>query len=145
MAMLWWHWMVIGMVLCLAELFIPALVLVWLGIAAVIIGGITFFVSTSLTLQVFLWALLSTLLTFLWLKVFKARTGDSRAGSSSEMLGETGLMVKAAEPFSRGEILFQRPLFGSDRWACSAEVQVPAGSRARVIGVEGNTLKVEKA
>lgn len=134
----------LGLVLCLAELFVPALILVWLGIAAVLIGGIVFVVSITLTTQVLLWAFFSALLTFLWLKIFKARKSDSRAGSSSEMLGETGLMVKAAEPFVRGEILFQRPLLGSDRWPCSAETHVAAGSRARVVGVEGSSLKIER-
>jgi membrane protein implicated in regulation of membrane protease activity len=141
----WWLWLVIGFALCVAELLLPALVLIWLGIAALILGLLLLVIPLGLTAQLLLWTVLSAGLTWLWLRVFKNTPTDSRIGSSCEILGEVGLLVKDVEPFARGEILFQRPLLGSDRWSCTAEVRLVAGSRARVVAVEGNALKVVAA
>ena len=34
----WWHWVVLGMCLSIAELAIPAFFIIWFGIGAIIIG-----------------------------------------------------------------------------------------------------------
>lgn len=143
MQMLWWHWIVIGFALCLAELALPALVLVWLGISALALGLLLLVFPFSLTLQLFIWAASSAGLTYLWLVVFKRTPADSRAGSSGEIIGETGLLVKDAGPFLKGELIFQRPILGADRWQCIAETHLRAGARVKVVAVEGSVLKIE--
>ncbi len=97
----------------------------------------------SLTLQLFIWAASSAGLTYLWLVVFKRTPADSRAGSSGEMIGETGLLVKDAGPFLKGELIFQRPILGADRWQCIAETHLRAGARVKVVAVEGSVLKID--
>ncbi|MDO6385263.1 NfeD family protein [Uliginosibacterium sp. 31-12] len=145
MSILWWHWIVIGFALCVAELALPALVLIWLGVAALALGLLVLLIPMQMTLQLLLWAVLSTALTFGWLRFFRRRPDDLRVGSSSEALGEIGLLVKAVEPYVPGEVLFQRPVLGSDRWACIAEAKLSAGSRVRVLAVEGSCVRVEAA
>ena len=34
----WWHWMVLGMCLAMAELAVPAFFIVWFGIGAIGVG-----------------------------------------------------------------------------------------------------------
>jgi membrane-bound ClpP family serine protease len=43
---------------------------------------------------------------------------------------------------SEGEILFQRPVLGADRWPVVADAPIAAGERARIVDVLGQTLKV---
>lgn len=145
MNMQWWHWIVIGFALCLCELVVPAFVLIWLGLAALLLALLLLILPLSLTAQLLVWAILSTALVFLWLHVFRSKDKSTRVGTSDAALGEVGLLVRDVMPFQPGEILFQRPLMGSDRWTCISDVRLSGGSRARVVGVEGHTLKVESA
>ena len=38
LALEWWHWIVLGLVLTMAELAIPAFFIVWFGVAAAGVG-----------------------------------------------------------------------------------------------------------
>ena len=42
-------WLVAGLALCAAETFVPGAFLIWIGLAAVALGGIEFFVAIELT------------------------------------------------------------------------------------------------
>jgi len=55
-----------------------------------------------------------------------------------------GLVTRPVDELSQGEILFQRPVLGSDRWPVVADQSIAAGTRARVVDVLGQTLKVEQ-
>lgn len=141
----WWHWLVLGVALCATELAVPAFVLIWIGLSALALALLTFLVDMSLTNQLLLWALLSSALVVLWLRVFKPTDRNTRAGTSQSIVGEVGLLVRGVKPYQQGQVLFQRPLLGADRWDCVSETAVAAGSRVRVVSVEGSTLKIEQA
>lgn len=143
--MLWWHWLVIGFVLCLLELAVPAFVLIWLGIAALVLGVLTAVLPMSLAAELLLWAALSVIMVFVWMRVFKGRGAGTRAGTSDSAVGEVGLLTSDVMPYQPGEVMFQRPLLGADRWHCVSAQKLRAGSRVRVVKVEGNTVVVEAA
>lgn len=143
--MQWWHWIVAGFALCLCELAVPAFVLIWLGISALVLGLLTAIIPMSLAMQISVWSVLSIILVVLWLRVFRSRDKSTRAGTSDSAIGEVGLLVREVMPFQPGEVLFQRPLLGSDRWSCVSTAKLGAGSRVRVVKVEGNTLMIEAA
>lgn len=142
--MQWWHWLVVGLALCASELAVPAFVLVWFGLAALLLALLTAIVDFPLTYQLLLWAILSTALVFLWLRVFRPADRVTRAGTSISIVGEVGLLVRDVKPFQPGQVLFQRPVMGADRWDCVSEQAVTTGSRVRVTGVEGSTLTIER-
>jgi len=141
----WWHWLVIGLTLCILELAIPAFVLIWLGLAALVLGLVAVLVPMSLTAQLLLWAVLSIVMVFLWMRYFRNRDAGTRAGTSDSAVGEVGLLVRDVMPYQPGEVLFQRPLLGADRWNCISSEKLAAGSRVRVIKVEGQTVVVQAA
>jgi membrane protein implicated in regulation of membrane protease activity len=60
-------------------------------------------------------------------------------------IGEVGLVTREIRPNVTGEVRFQKPLLGSDVWESIADEELKSGERARVLDVEGNTLKVGKA
>lgn len=140
----WWYWIVAGCVLCLAELAVPALILIWLGIAALITGVFVFALPLSPIVQLLVWGVLSVLMTFVFLRFFKPHKADLPVGRSDEILDETGLLTRAVVPYGRGEILFQKPVLGSDRWNCVADHAIAAGVKVRVQSVEGSVLRVEE-
>jgi hypothetical protein len=143
----YWHWLVFGMVLLIAELFLGSMTILWFGISAFIIGGLlVLFSDLELTWQLFIWALLSGWLTFLWFKYFKPLMADrTKAGISREaMVGETGHVISAPMEGTRGVIRFTRPLLGSDEWPFICDQPVSPGDRVVVRDISGNTLIVEK-
>lgn len=142
----WWHWIVVGILLTLAELAIPAFYVIWFGLGALLVGGLLVFApDLSSTAQVMLWIVASLAMVILWFRVFKQNFDRTRSGTADgEAIGEIGLLVGAIVPFGKGKVRFQRPLLGSDEWICLADDAIPAGERVRVVGVEGSFLKVAK-
>jgi len=143
----WWMWIVGGITLIIAELAIPAFFVIWFGLGALLVGLLMLlFPELSATAQVATWTLASLALVVLWFKVFKQSFQKTRIGTADgEVIGEVGLLVGAVAPFARGKVRFQRPLLGSEEWACIADTAIAAGERVRVIAVEGSFLKVSKA
>lgn len=146
MELVWWHWAVAGIVLMLAELAIPAFVLVWFGLGAVLVAVLVALLPAfSLAGQLALWLVVSLALIGLWFRVFKPGVHKTTVGMSAPgVVGEIGLLVSAVAPFDRGEVRFQKPLLGTDVWPCIADETLAAGERVRVLAVEGSILKVGK-
>ncbi len=142
----WWHWIVGGIALILAELVIPSFFVVWFGLGALLVGLLALAFDLSLTAQLATWTLASLAMVALWFRVFKQSFTKTRAGTADgEVIGEIGLLVSAVAPFERGKVRFQRPVLGADEWVCLADTTIAAGNRVRVVAVEGSFLKVSKA
>ena len=63
---LYWYWMVLGLILIVAEIFIPSFTILWFGIGAMLVGMTMLVVDISFTIQVLLWTLFSITSTILW-------------------------------------------------------------------------------
>ena len=143
----WWHWMVLGVVLVLLELAIPAFFVVWFGLGALIVGLILAFAPEApLAVQIVAWIAASLAFVALWFKVFKAHVHRTRVGlSKGQFAGEVGLVTRAIRPFEKGQIRFQKPILGAEAWEAMADEELAPGDRVHVLSVEGNILRVERA
>ena len=54
---LYWYWMVLGLILIVAEIFIPSFTILWFGIGAMLVGMTMLVVDISFTIQVLLWTI----------------------------------------------------------------------------------------
>ena len=144
MEILWWHWVVMGIVLMIAELAVPAFFLIWFGAAAVAVGGaVAAFPAFPFAYQIIAWTVGSIVLIWFWFKVFKRGSHKTRVGfSRGTFIGEIGLVIKDIRPFDKGRIRFQKPILGDETWESIADEEIRVGERVRVIDVEGNILKV---
>ena len=143
----YWHWLVFGMVLVIAELIIPSFTIFWFGLAGIIVGGVLLLApQTSFTWQLFLWAIASVGMTFLWFKFFKPLMVDrTKAGISREaIMGATGQVIQIPERDQRGVVRFTTPLVGAEEWPFICEQKVASGDRVAVTDISGNTLIVTK-
>lgn len=143
----WWIWIVGGIGLILAELAIPSFFVIWFGLGALLVGLLALALpEMPLTAQLAIWTLASLAMVILWFRVFKPGFHKTRIGmADGEVIGEIGLLVSAVAPFERGKVRFQRPVLGSEEWACLADTPIAAGDRVKVVAVEGSFLKVGKA
>ncbi len=141
----WWHWIVGGIALVIAELVIPSFFIVWFGLGALLVGLLMLGIDLSPTAQLGVWSIASLAMVVLWFRVFKQSFIKTRAGTADgDVIGEIGLLVNAVAPFERGKVRFQRPVLGSEEWVCLADTAIAAGDRVRVVAVEGSFLKVGK-
>lgn len=141
----YWHWLVFGMILIIAEVFIPSFTIFWFGLGGLLVGGLLWIApSVGLTAQLLLWGAFSALLTAFWFLVMKPRMVDkTRAGMSREaLLGETGQVIRAPDGERRGMVRFSKPLLGSDEWSFICDDPVHVGDRVQIRDVSGNTLVV---
>lgn len=145
--LLYWHWIVAGIALMLAEIFIGSFFILWFGSAAVVTGLIVALIpSLSAVLQVIAWGVLSIGLAVAWFKYLKPLSNDrTKAGLSKEALvGEIGQIINAPNGDSKGLIRFPAPLLGNDEWLIISEDSLVIGDRVSVIDLSGNALIVKK-
>jgi membrane protein implicated in regulation of membrane protease activity len=140
----WYHWAILGLVLVASELLVPAFVLVWFGLGGLVVALLlVLFPSASFVAQLLVWLAASVALVLLWFRVFKPHYLKTTSGrSSAEALGEVGLLINDIEPFGKAKVRFQTPLLGADVWECVADEKIAAGSRVKVVSVEGSLLKI---
>ncbi len=140
----WWHWAVAGMALILAELAVPAFVLVWFGLGALQVALIVAVApDIGLTMQLAIWLATSLALVVLWFRIFKTGFHKTRIGmADADVIGEVGLLARDVAPFEKGEVRFQKPVLGSEVWPCIADEPLKSGTRVKVLAVEGSFLKV---
>ncbi len=142
----WWHWLVLGIVLMLLELAIPAFFIIWFGLAAMLVGLVLLVApSLSLTAQVIVWTAASVAMTMLWFRVFRTDQHKTRVGQTAGVaIGEVGLLTTAVGPYQPGRLRFQKPVLGAEQWECRSDDVIVAGERVRVVSVAGSYVNVEK-
>jgi membrane protein implicated in regulation of membrane protease activity len=145
---LYWHWVILGIGLILLELALPSFTALWFGAGALVVGLVLYLApDLSLAVQVILWTVVSSILTWLWFKILKPLSADrTKAGLSREaIVGETGQVLSTPIEDRRGTLRFPAPILGSDEWLFISQETVAVGDRVRVTDVSGNTLIVTKA
>ena len=145
--MLYWYWLVFGMILILLELAVPSFTIFWFGLGALVVGFLLMLApGISLTVQILIWIVASSAFVIFWFKVLKPRMTDrTNAGISREaVLGETAMVTRVPEGDRRGEMRFAVPMLGSDTWPFICVDEVAAGERVMVQDVSGNTMVVKK-
>lgn len=143
-----WYWLVLGMVLMMLELFVLNFTLIWFGLGAALVALVLWaFPTAAFSIQIFLWAISSTLLTFLWYRYFRRMLTDkTNAGIAKEaIVGTIGLVIKEPIEGQHGMARFVPGLLGDDEWLFICDAPVCIGDRVRVKTINGNTLIVGKA
>lgn len=143
-----WHWLVLGIVLMIVEMFIPTFASLWFGAAAIIVAALAWLLPISILWQVLIWLGLAVLLMIAWFKYIKPLSVDrTKAGlGGSVIIGETGMLIVKPQGNQLGRVRFSVPIVGADEWFCRTREQgVEVGDRVVVIDISGNELIVAPA
>lgn len=144
--MLYWHWLVLGVLLIIGEIFIPSFTILWFGLGALVVGLVALLIDMPFSIQVLLWTISSVLFTVLWFRLIKpkmeARNNDGLARESA--IGESGLVIKLPAGQSNGKVRFSTPVLGEDEWEFSCDTDVELGDRLHIKEISGNVLVVAK-
>jgi membrane protein implicated in regulation of membrane protease activity len=135
-----WVWLTLGLVLAALEMLVPGVYLIWLALAAIATGLLTFAFDISLPMQVVDFVFLSLIAAYSAKRLLRDRPIESsdplmnRRGE--RLVGETALVVAAIEHGTG------RVRLGDSEWNVRG-LDVAAGERVRIIGSDGATLLVE--
>lgn len=140
-----WTWMVVGLILLVAELLIPGIFLIWIGVAAIIVGAL----SLALWGSSF-WSWQVQVIVFLVLSVASAFVGRALMGRQN--VSDQPLLNRRREQLvGKTATLEEAIVNGSGRiriddtvWRVSGP-DLKAGTRVRVAAATSNELIVEEA
>lgn len=142
----YWHWIVLGLLFSVSEIFIPSFILLWIGVSAIAVGIIISLVTLSFNTQLIFWMVLSVCCLVAWFKLispkFKTR---SLAGMGLEsLIGQQATVILFDKDSSNGRLKFSVPVLGSEEWEMTCPDDVIPGDRVKVTDVFGNKLLTKK-
>jgi inner membrane protein len=133
-------WLSFGVLLCIAEMIVPGVFLMWLGIAALITGTAAFFLPIPTTVQLGVFAVLAIASVFIgrrWSAGKEIVSDDPMLNDRlARLIGEP-VVVEDAIVGGRGRVRV-----GDGIWPATGS-DAPVGARLRVTGADGGVLRVE--
>ena len=139
---LWWHWIVFGIILLILEMSIGTFFMLGLGVAAIIVGIIDFQMGTSFTVELSIWMVLSILAIGIWFKWFR-EPPVIESGQSNYRLDTLGTVQEEIHPHSRGKVKFDTPVLGNTIWHATSKIDIDANTRVKIVQVNGQLIEVE--
>jgi len=139
-----WVWVIFGIILMVAEIILPGAIVVFLGLAALIVAACLYFGLITGWIEAFtLWFIASLLLIMILRSLFqKLMQGDVEKQNTDEDLDAFGSLVEVIEkiePSQDGRINFRG---SSWKAKCYDQVLLP-GTQAKIISRDDITWIVE--
>ncbi|WP_315784322.1 MULTISPECIES: NfeD family protein [unclassified Bradyrhizobium] len=138
-----WNWLIFGIILMALELLAPGIFLIWLGLAALLVGLLSFALSPGWQLQILLFALFSIAAVPLWRRLARANAAPSQ---------DNPFLNRRSAALVGREFTLEKPIIdgnGTVRiddtvWRVAGP-DTPAGSRVRIVQADGAHLTVTAA
>ena len=138
-----WNWLIFGFILMVLELAAPGVFLFWLGLAAMLVGLVSFPIHPSWQTQFLMFAAFAAAAVPVWRRL--ARSDTSVSASNPFLNKRAGALV--------GRVFtLEKPIIdgwgtvriGDTVWRVAGP-DAPAGSRVRIVEANGADLTVAAA
>jgi inner membrane protein len=138
-----WNWLIFGFILMGLELLAPGVFLFWLGLAALLVGLLSFAINPAWQTQLLMFALFAVAAVPAWR--YFARSASSHSVSNPFLNKRTEAMIGR-------EFTLEKPIIdgsGTVRiddtvWRVAGP-DTPAGSRVKIVQADGASLTVAAA
>ena len=138
-----WNWLIFGLILMALELIAPGVFLFWLGLAALLVGLLSFVFNPSWQTQILMFAVFAAAAVPVWRRLARA----SAAGNAA-----SPFLNKRADALVGRVFTLEKPIvdgLGTVRiddtiWRVAGP-DAPAGSRVRIVQADGARLTVAAA
>ena len=138
-----WNWLIFGMLLMGLELLAPGVFLLWLGLAALLVGLLSFVINPSWQMQILMFAVFAAAAVPLWRRVARKHSAASQSNP---------FLNKRADALVGRVFTLEKPIVdgaGTVRiddtiWRVAGP-DAPAGSRVKIVRADGASLTVAVA
>ncbi len=141
----YWHWWILALLLATLEVFAPGVFFIWLGMAALVVGGVLLLLpGLGWEGQLILFSLLSVIALMASRLYLRRRPLESDQPLLNRR-GEAhiGKLFTLVEPLTDGRGAIR---VADSRWRVESDgADLPVGARVRVVAVDGALFRVEPA
>ena len=138
-----WNWLIFGFIMMALELLAPGVFMFWLGLAALLVGLVSFAIDPSWQAQLIMFSVFAVAAVPLW------RRFALKSGAASE---SNPFLNRRTDALVGREFTLEKPIVdgnGTVRiddtiWRVAGP-DAPAGSRVRVVRADGASLTVAMA
>jgi membrane protein implicated in regulation of membrane protease activity len=138
-----WNWLIFGFVLMALELLAPGVFLFWLGLAALLVGLLSFVINPSWQTQLLMFAVFAVAAVPLWRRI--ARSNSSASQSNPFLNKRTDALIGRVFTLEKPIIDGSGTVRIDDTIWRVAGPDVPAGSRVKIVQADGASLTVAAA
>ena len=138
-----WNWLIFGFILMALELTAPGVFLFWFGLAALLVGLVSFVLHPTWQSQLLMFAVFALIAVPIWRRLAKSQreTSASNPFLNRRAAALVGRVFTLEKPIVDG---FGTVLVDDTIWRVAGP-DVPAGSRVRVVRADGANLTVAAA
>jgi membrane protein implicated in regulation of membrane protease activity len=138
-----WNWLIFGFILMALEVAAPGIFLFWLGLAALLVGLLSFAFHTSWQTQLLMFAVFAAAAVPIWRRLARS---DTSVSASNPFLN------RRADALVGRVFTLEKPII--DGWGTVriddtiwrvAGPDAPAGSRVKIVQADGANLTVAAA
>ncbi len=136
-----WYWLIVAMVLIALEMLVAWGYFLWMGIAAGVVGGLLYFIpSMPWLVQILVFGVISVI-ALVYYKRYQRKTDRPSDQPMLNRRGEQyiGRVFNLEEPLVNG---VGKVKVDDTTWKITG-LDYPAGTRIRVVAVQGTILAVE--
>ncbi|GAB5389018.1 MAG: NfeD family protein [Alphaproteobacteria bacterium] len=131
-------WLIAGMILGAAEILAPGFVIIWFGLAAIIIAAISWFIPDIVWwVQVFLFTGFTLGLLFVAHKYWKPTEGDTDEpllnNKAAQLVGRTATLIEPIED-GRGRVRV-----GDTTWSVTGP-DLPEGRKVKIVNAASESV-----
>lgn len=135
-----WYWIVGGFLLIGAEMLLPGVFFLWLGLTALIVGGLSFVFPLSVSMQFLLFAVLAPIVTFYGKRYFRFHVHSDAPLLNERSKQMIGKVLVLSHPILNGRA---QVIVGDSVWTVEGP-NLPQGTSVVIVSVEGNVLVVKE-
>jgi membrane protein implicated in regulation of membrane protease activity len=142
--LLWWHWIIFGLLLLIFEIFTGTFIMLGLGIGATIVGVADLILILSLNKELFIWSIASIIVIIILFRYFKDKSKKDKSGQSDYAIGIKGIVEEPIDANGRGKVKFNTPILGNTIWYVTSKEDISILTQVKIVDVKGQLIEVEK-
>ena len=133
-----WNWLIFGFILMALEVAAPGVFLFWLGLAALLVGLLSFVVHPSWQTQLLMFAVFAAAAVPVWRRLARSDTSVSNPFLNRRADALVGRVFTLEKPIIDG---LGTVRIGDTIWRVAGR-DAPAGSRVKIVQADGANLTV---
>ena len=134
-----WHWFVLSLILMGIEILAPGAFFLWLGLAALIVAGISTLYVFTWPIQLILFAVISVIVVWVGRPFYEKLSHTQKNGLNQGAHRFIGMVLILDNPIVNGH---SRITIGGSTWGVIGP-DTDVGVKVKVVAIDGNALVVE--